>query len=140
MLNLSLRELKLIPEIRGIKGYESISKSESVKESEKNFDDTESTKNKDYNADEILKTTKSDPTKKKKKDKSITRKIREENCDEKKILRDLRFLLDLEKDHYEPKKTVTAFNNDYIQFENLGDKDKSLSIKEYLVIRPYLSD
>ena len=49
MLNLSLKELKLIPENRGIKGYKSMSEdrllsalkaSESLKESEKNFDNT----------------------------------------------------------------------------------------------------
>ena len=37
--------------------------SESVKKNEKNFDDTESTKNEGYDADEILKTTMPDPTK-----------------------------------------------------------------------------
>ena len=46
-----------------------------------------------------------------------------------------------EKDHYEPKKTVSAFNNNYIQYESIGDKDKNLPIKEYIyIIRPYLSD
>ena len=49
MLNLSLKELKLIAENRGIKGYKSMSEdrllsalkaSQSLKESEKNFDDT----------------------------------------------------------------------------------------------------
>ena len=46
-----------------------------------------------------------------------------------------------EKDHYESKKAVSAFNNNYIQYENIGDKDKDLSIKEYNdIIRPYLSD
>ena len=50
-------------------------------------------------------------------------------------------MLDPEKDHYEHKKTVSAFNNNYIQYESMGDKDKSLSFKEYIdVIRPYLSD
>ena len=48
MLNLSLNELKLIAKSRGIKGYKSMSEerllsslneSESVKETEKNFDD-----------------------------------------------------------------------------------------------------
>ena len=48
MVNLSLNELKLIANIRGIKGYKRISEdellsalnaSESLKESEKNFDD-----------------------------------------------------------------------------------------------------
>ena len=50
-------------------------------------------------------------------------------------------MLDPEKDHYEPVKIVIAFNNDYIQYESIGDKDKNLSIKEYIdIIRPYLSD
>ena len=49
MLNLSPKELKAIAKIRGIKGYKSMSEdillsalkaSESLKESEKNFDDT----------------------------------------------------------------------------------------------------
>ena len=59
MVNLSLNELKIIAKIKGIKKYKSMSKerllsvlneSESVKESEKNFDDarTEKTK-KDFN-------------------------------------------------------------------------------------------
>ena len=52
MLNLSLKELKLIAENRGITGYRSMSESrllsalkgsESLKESEKNFDDTKPT-------------------------------------------------------------------------------------------------
>ena len=42
------------------------------------------------------------------------REIRKENHDEDIIFRDLRFLLDPEKDHYEPVKTVPAFNNNYI--------------------------
>ena len=46
-----------------------------------------------------------------------------------------------ENDHYEPKKTASAFNNSYIQYESMGDKDKNLSVEEYIdVIRPYLSD
>ena len=39
------------------------------------------------------------------------------------------------------KKTISAFDNNYIQYESIGDKDKTLTIKEYLdMIRPYLSD
>ena len=85
MLNLSLKELKLISENRGIKGYESMSKdklssaliaSESVKKSEKNFDDTESTRNENYDADEIRKTTKPDPTKTKTKTKTTKKNKR----------------------------------------------------------------
>ena len=50
-------------------------------------------------------------------------------------------MFDTEKDHYEPKKIASAFNNNYIQYESMGDEDKILSVKEYInVIRPYLSD
>ena len=37
--------------------------------------------------------------------------------------------LDPEKDHYKPVKCVSAFNNSYIQYESIGDKDKNLSIQ-----------
>ena len=51
------------------------------------------------------------------------------------------FIFDPEKDHYEPRKTFSAFNNNYIQYESMGDNDKNPSIKKYIdVIRPYLSD
>ena len=69
------------------------------------------------------------------------REIRKENLDEDKILRHLDFIFDPEKHHYELKKTVSAFNNNYIQNESMGDKDKNISIEEYIdVMRPYLSD
>ena len=69
------------------------------------------------------------------------REKRKENHDEDKILRDLDFIFDPEKDHFDPKKTVSAFNNNYIQYESMEDKDKNLSVKEYLdVIKPYLHD
>ena len=45
-----------------------------------------------------------------------------------------------EEDHYKPLKNVSTFNNNYIQYESIRDKDKNLSIKEYIdIIRPYLS-
>ena len=40
--------------------------------------------------------------------------IRRENYGADKMLRDLDFPFDTEKDHYEPKKAVNAFNNNYI--------------------------
>ena len=47
----------------------------------------------------------------------------------------------LEKDHYESKKTVSAFNKNYIQYKRKTDKDKTLFIDDYSVeIIPYLSD
>ena len=33
------------------------------------------------------------------------------------MLRHLGFLFDPEKDHYKPKKTASAFNNNYIQIK-----------------------
>ena len=66
--------------------------------------------------------------------------MRKENRDAEKILRELGFTFDPEKDHCEPKKTVRVFNNIYIQCESVGDKGKTLLPKDYLyVIRPYLS-
>ena len=51
------------------------------------------------------------------------------------------FTFDPEKDHDEPNKIVSAFNNNYIQYDSIGDKNKNLSIKEYIdTIRPYLCD
>ena len=51
------------------------------------------------------------------------------------------------KDYYKPIKTVSNFdkndnnNNNNIEYERKGDKDKTLTIIEYLnMIRPYLGD
>ena len=78
-----------------------------------------------------------DPTKI---DKTITG-ITKENRDEDIIRRDLRFLLDPEKDHYKPVKTDNAFNNNYFQYESIGDINKLLSIEEYIdMMRPHISD
>ena len=112
MLNLSLKELEVKAENRGIKGYKSISIDKLL-----NILD----------ASEPIKRTKA------------IKDIRKENYEADKILRGLGFLLDPRKDHYEPKKAVSTSNNNYIQYESIGDKDNSLSIKKYLdMIRPYL--
>ena len=120
MVNLLSNELKVIANIRGIKGYESMSK-------DKLFSALIVFKNEDHDADlaNINKT---------------IREIQKENRDEDKVLRDLGFLFNPEKDHYEPKKTVSTFNNNYIEYESIGDKSKILTVREYLdMIRPYLS-
>ena len=74
------------------------------------MDGKESIRKADYDAHKTVKATMPDPTKI---NKTIT-EIRKENFDEDKILIDLDFTFDPEKDHYEPKKTVRAFNNNYI--------------------------
>ena len=48
-----------------------------------------------------------------------------------------------DEDYYKPIKTTSVFDNknNYIKYESKGDKDKILSVTEYLdMIRPYLSD
>ena len=58
-------------------------------------------------------------------------------------IRDAKNLFDLsiDEDYYKPIITNAAFNNNYIQYESKGNKDKILTISEYLdMIRPYLSD
>ena len=51
------------------------------------------------------------------------------------------FDLPTDEDYYEPIITKSAFNNNYIQYESGGNKDKNLSVEEYLDrIKPYLSD
>ena len=67
--------------------------------------------------------------------------IKKEKFDSYKILRDIRtFYESEEEDYYEPVRTSDAFDNNYIEYESNGDKDKILSVKEYLdMMRQYLS-
>ena len=56
-------------------------------------------------------------------------------------IRDVRnsFNLSTDEDYYKLITTDDAFNDNYIEYESIGDKDKRLTIKEYLdMIRPYL--
>ena len=58
-------------------------------------------------------------------------------------MREVKDLFDLPTDenYYKPVITKSAFNKNYIPYENKGNKDKILTINEYLdMIRPYLSD
>ena len=42
--------------------------------------------------------------------------------------------------YYKPIRTKDAFNNNYIEYESKGDKDKNLSPEDYLnIIRPFFS-
>ena len=48
---------------------------------------------------------------------------------------------EINKDYYKPIKTKGAFNDNYIEYESRGDKDKNLSPEDYLdIIRPFLRD
>ena len=49
--------------------------------------------------------------------------------------------MSIDEDYYKSIITNTAANNNYIQYESMGDKAKNISVKEYLdKIIPYLSD
>ena len=106
-LSLSLSELKLIAKVRRIKNHENKPKNEL-------FDAFK----------------KSEPFK-------GIEEIRKENRDENKIIRDLRAFHELkEEDYYKPQKIKGAFDDDYIEYESNGDKDKELSIEGYLKSLP----
>ena len=48
---------------------------------------------------------------------------------------------EVDEDYYQPVKTKSTFNGNYIKYESKGVKDKNLSPREYRdVIRPYLSN
>ena len=94
-------------------------------------------------------------TKKVKKAEESLKKLKEEDCDrlekhhyrdnddlDYKGIRQIENLFDeINEDYYKPIKTKGAFNNNYIEYESRGDKDKRLSVKEYLyMIMPYLEN
>ena len=56
------------------------------------------------------------------------------------VIRDIRKLFsEVDQNYYNPIRTKSAFNGNYIEYESKGAKN--LSPKEYLdMIRPYLSD
>ena len=46
-----------------------------------------------------------------------------------------------DEDYYKPIKANNAFNSNYIEYENKGNKNKTLSFKKYLyMIKTYLRD
>ena len=45
------------------------------------------------------------------------------------------------KNYYKPRKTKSAFNNNYIEYERKGYKHKNLSLEGYFsIIKPFLRD
>ena len=50
-------------------------------------------------------------------------------------------LFKLKEDHYKPIRIGNAFSSNYSEYKNNGDKDKTLSIKNFLdEVKSYLSD
>ena len=63
------------------------------------------------------------------------REKRKENRNEEKNTQRLGFP---EKDYYEPKKTVNAFSNNYIQYEVLEIKPKIHQSKNILILQDHI--
>ena len=57
-------------------------------------------------------------------------------------IRDIEYVFDnIDDDYYKPILVKGSFNENYKYYESRGDKDKKLSIEQYLdMIKPYLSD
>ena len=57
------------------------------------------------------------------------------------IIQDIRTLFKQEDDYYKPTTVGNFWNNSYIEYESSSDRNKNLSVKEYLhKIKPYLRD
>ena len=58
------------------------------------------------------------------------------------IFRDIRHLFDHEeKNYYKPARVSNFWSNNYVEYESKGDRNKTLSVNEYLNrIRTYLKD
>ena len=72
-----------------------------------------------------------------------TKKYYDYDDNEYKRIRNVKDLFDLsiEEDYYQPIINNGAFNNNYVQYESTGNKDKILTISECLgMIRPYFSN
>ena len=145
MLDLSITELRPIGKNRGIKGYNSLDKDESLKTillSALSLDELRSVskfrKIKNYenmSEDELLNAFEdSKPFK-------DSKEIKKENRDDDAIIRDFRFLYEPEENYYEPRKAKGAFGGNYVEYGSSGDTEEVSSIEDYLnKIRPYLSD
>ena len=59
----------------------------------------------------------------------------------KKIIIQKKYLFKPKKDSYKRIRIGNAFSSNYIEYKSNGDKDKTLSIKDYIdEIKSYLSD
>ena len=59
----------------------------------------------------------------------------------KRIIRDIRNHFECEENYYKPVRVRNVWSNNYIECENTGDSNKTLSVDKYLnKIRPYLKD
>ena len=77
---------------------------------------------------------------------SIFRREKETKAIKNRILRDIKNLFEHEgeeegENYYKPVRVNNFWSNNYIEYESNGDRNKTLSVEEYLnKIRPYLKD
>ena len=78
--------------------------------------------------------------KKKGKERNQRKKEVNERLIKDRIIRDIRTLFEQHKeDYYKPKRVSYFWNNNYIEYEGNGDKNRNLSLDEYLKkVEPYL--
>ena len=78
--------------------------------------------------------------KKKEKERNQRKKELNERLIKDRIIRDIRTLFEQHKeDYYKPKRVSYFWNNNYIEYEGNGDKNRNLSLDEYLKkVEPYL--
>ena len=76
--------------------------------------------------------------KKKKEERNQRKKINDRLITDK-IIRYIRTLFEQQEDHDKPKIVSNFYNNIYIEYESNGDRNRNLSLDEYLnKIKPYL--
>ena len=55
------------------------------------------------------------------------------------IIRDISTLFEQQENYYEPKRVTNFWNNNYLEYESNGDKNRDLSLDKYLSkSKPYL--
>ena len=76
---------------------------------------------------------------KKKKEKEITEK--KEKLIKDRLIRDIMTLFEQQEDYYKPERVNNIWNNNYIEYESNGNKNRNLSLNKYLnKIEPYLTN
>ena len=126
MPDLPLQNKEIKAKNRGIKSGESmfinellsiLDLSESVEENQPIRDMEEE----NYNTDKIPKNIR-----------NLIRLEKDRNIKDR-VLRNIRIFSESDKEDYDkPIRTGNDFNSNYIEYESIGDKDKTLSVKKYL--------
>ena len=72
---------------------------------------------------------------------NLFRRKKENEANENRIIRYHELFEVEEKEYYKPVKVGNFWSNNYIEYESKGDRNKIVSVEEYLnKIRPYLKD